>query len=218
MADRELKTGWDEFLYWAAKFISQPNFEEDERAYKIRAVSPLREAVSSLGHGAWYEPLRHGLQNRDNNLVDWRVGQRFRDWADGDRSTAGAALAALWADDASHGSERIDAFNAFVPKEVLSRPGVFCNLAAYLLGAKDPIRWRNYRVTLLERAYELARFSSVRKKKLPREHYGHALSFFDTMIEEARQKGHSHPRPTGLAGSDVGHRRCHSESPLRAQR
>ncbi len=189
MADRELKTGWDEFLYWAEKFISHPNFEEDERIYKIRAVSPLRNAVSSLNDGAWHEALRHGLQNQDNNLVDWRAGQRFRDWADADRSTAGAALAVLWADDVSHGSERIDAFNGFVPKEVLSRPGVFCNLAAYLLGAKDPIRWPNYKVTVLDRAYELARFPSIPKKSSPGEHYGHALSYFDTMIEEALTRG-----------------------------
>ena len=56
MTDRELKTGWDEFLYWAAKFVSQPNFEEDERTYKIRAVEPFTEAMSRLSDGAWMSP------------------------------------------------------------------------------------------------------------------------------------------------------------------
>jgi 5-methylcytosine-specific restriction enzyme B len=188
VADRELKTGWDEFLYWAARLISQPNFEADERTYKMRAVAPLAEAVSSLSDGAWQEPLCRGLQNQDNNVVDWRASQRFRDWAISDEQSAQAAMSALWSSDNTHGSERIDAFNAFVPPEVLSRPGVLCNLAAYLLGAMDPIRWPNFKVTALDLAYELTRFPNISRKSSPGEHYGHALLFFDTMIEEAQTR------------------------------
>jgi hypothetical protein len=187
--DRELKTGWDEFLYWAAKFVSQPNFEEAERAYKVRAVAPFKEAMSRLSDGAWSEPLRRGFQNKDNNVVNWRAGQKFLEWTNTDKASAAAALGILWTDDTTHGSERIEAFDELVPDELLSRPGVFCNLAAYLLGAKDPIRWPNFRVTALSRAYELARYPNVTKRSSSGEHYGRALSFFDTMINEARLRG-----------------------------
>jgi hypothetical protein len=188
VAERELKTGWDEFLHWVERFVSEPSFDADERDYKVKAVEPLREAISRLD-GGWYDALRRGFQNQNNNIVDWRASQSFLSWADENRSSAAEALKLLWSDDASQGAERIDAFNEFIPLEVLSRPGVFCNLAAYLLGAKDPRRWPNFKVTALNLAYELARFPGIPRRSSPGRHYGHALSFFDAMIHEARARG-----------------------------
>ena len=42
---------------------------------------------------------------------------------------------------------------------------------------------------VLDLSYELTRYPAVPKKSSPGEHYGHALSFFDTMIEEASTRG-----------------------------
>ncbi len=189
MTDGEWTTGWDQFMFWVEKFISDPAFTGDERDYKLVAVEPLASAVSEVrSGGSWYEPLHLGLQNQKNNLVNWRSCQRFLDWAEQEPSACGEGLTALWAEGNLSGSDRVEAFDQFVPVDVSTRPGGLCNLAAYLLGGLDPVRWPNYRITALDLAYELARFSEAPSKSAPSVHYGHALSFFDAMMVEAKNR------------------------------
>ena len=127
-----------------------------------------------------------GFQNKDNNIVPWQSSVPFLEWAEADGDAAREALRALWSAEDLDGPTRIDAFDSLVPPEVLPRPGVFCNLAAYLLGAKDPQRWPNYRIRALEDAYELTRFPLIPRKAPSGEYYGHALAFFDAMVAEGR--------------------------------
>jgi len=187
MAEHERKTGWNEFMNWAGTFLAQPNFEALEVTPKLQAVQPLTGL--DLAGDDWFESLRRGLQGPDGHLVPWQVSQPFLEWADRNRRSAAEGLGALWTDDGSHGAERIDAFDAIVPDETVSRPGVFCNLAAFLLGARDPIRWPNFQLKALRHAYELTRFAGVPPKSSPGRHYGHALAFFDRMIAEGRLGG-----------------------------
>jgi len=188
MSAREIKTGWDEFLFWGARFFTDPAFEEDERAYKLRAVKPLEDARTRLEVGEWYEPLRFGLSNKDSNPVAWRTADNFLTWATANGDAAATALRTLWTEEDVSGLARVDAFDALVPAELVARPGGLVNIAAYLLGAVDPIRWPTFRITALKRAYDLARFPSTPPKSSPGTHYGHALEFFDTMLEEAKAR------------------------------
>ena len=188
MPERAIKTGWDEFLFWGARFFADPAFEGDERTYKLTAVKPLEDARARLDSRDWFEPLRLGLSNKNSNPVAWRTADDFLKWATADGDAAAKALRALWTEEEAGGPERVDAFDALVPAELTSRPGGLVNVAAYLLGAVDPIRWPTFRITALRRAYELARFPSAPPKSSPGTHFGHALSFFDTMLEEARAR------------------------------
>jgi hypothetical protein len=188
-SEREIKTGWDEFLFWGERFFTDPVFEEDERIYKLRAVTALVDVRNQLESGGWMEPLRLGLTNKDSNPVAWQAADDFRSWAAEDSEAAAGALSALWTDDHIDGPARVDAFDALVPAEVVGRPGGLVNVAAYLLGAIDPIQWPNFRITAVERAYELTRFPNSPEQSSPGEHYGHALSFFDAMLEEAKVRG-----------------------------
>jgi hypothetical protein len=181
-----VKTGWNEFMHWAATFLAQPNFEALEITPKLQAVEPL--VGLSLEGDDWYDALRRGFQGPDSHLVPWQVSGPFLEWAERSRRSAAEALGALWTDDDLHAAERIDAFDAIVPAEIVSRPGVLCNLAGYLLGAKDPTRWPNFQLKALKHAYELTRFAPVPPKSSPGRHYGHALAFFDRVIAEAHSR------------------------------
>lgn len=80
---------------------------------------------------------------------------------------------------------RLDRFAEILPDTVLSGRGVRLNVAAYLLGASEYIEWPNYRVTVVERACELARVAGAGKELSLGATYQHALAFFDTMQLEA---------------------------------
>ena len=185
-------SGWDQFMYWAEKIVSQPKFRSDERDYKVEAAQPLRESVTQLrARGDWAGPLERAFRVQKGNLVDWHVtGGRgsFGEWAATEPDACGAALAALWTDHNSHGGERIAAFDALVPAEVIGRPGGLANLGAYLLGGLDEARWPNFRIGVLELAWELTRFPPPANSTAS-GNYEHALIFFDAMRAEAAERG-----------------------------
>jgi hypothetical protein len=187
-----VKSGWDPFMYWVEKIVGEVEFRRDERDYKVEAARPLKDAVIQLRAGGdWREPLARAILVQKGNLVDWHVTGgtgNFGDWSNVKPDACTAALAALWAADDSHGGERIAAFDALVPAEVVGRPGGLANLGAYLLGGLDEERWPNFRIGVLERAWELAQFPS------PADHsaagnYEHALTFFDAIKDEAAARG-----------------------------
>jgi hypothetical protein len=136
----------------------------------------------------WLEPLRHAFTSKDNNIVDWRAYGRFLDWAERQPEPCTEALAVLWTDGETSGSERVDGFDALVPDDVSTRPGGLANLAGFLLSGLDAETWPNYRISALDDAYELARFPAVPPKSSPGTHYGHALDFFDATITEAEHQ------------------------------
>jgi hypothetical protein len=189
--DERLETGWDSFLYWATFYFGNPDFDFDanERAYKLAAIAPFADAKAALPDGDWLTPLGRGFKNKDANLVTHYQFTPFLDWARDEPDDGRAALSALWATNESSGADRMDGFDLIVPPEVLSGPGIRCNLAAYLLGAADPIRWPNYKVTANDLACELARYPLPRRECSLGERYGHALGFYDELIDQARQRG-----------------------------
>jgi 8-oxo-dGTP diphosphatase len=180
-------TGWPEFLRWARKFFEMPDFDQEERDYKLKAVQPLKKARKKLLSGEDFFPdLERGFKNTKlNNLVSWRYFGPFLDWARRDPTAARKALQRLWTEDDPDVATRLDAFSARFPKSVVSGPGVRCNLAAYLLGADDPKSWPNYMVRVTSRAYELTRYPEPAKSKSMGELYAHALGFFDRLLGEA---------------------------------
>jgi hypothetical protein len=179
-------TGWPVFLYWARKFYESPQFEEAERNYKFRAVRPLKLARKGLLSGSdWVKDVERGFTNTDNNLVSHWQFRPFLQWVRDDRAAARDAIWRLWTEDDLNAAARLDGFSLLLPKHVLSGSGGRCNLAVYLLGAIDPIRWPNYRVTPIKLAYELTRYLAPEPPLSMGRIYSHALEFFDRLRAEA---------------------------------
>lgn len=182
--------GWPTFLYWARRFYQMPNFEAEERNYKLKAVESLNDSRDRLLDGGdWVSGLKHGFTNKWNNLVSHWQFVPFLDWVEAGGPVAAEALAHLWTTDSIGVEERLDRFSDFLPAHVLSGPGVRCNLAVYLLGAVDPVRWPNYKVVATTRAFDLARYPYPTPGLSMGQLYRHALGFFDRILEEANFVG-----------------------------
>ena len=185
----DLRTGWDEYLRFARRFVEMPGFEDEETDYKLLAVAPLQEAMKLPAGAEWSQAVKRGFSNPHANIVSFWSFSPFIRWMESDVQAAHQALELLWGDGPEDAPARIDAFDEVFPREVLPGDGVRCNVVAYLLGAKAPYDWPNYRAMATRLAFELARHPLMPDGARLGERYGHALSFFDATIAEAAARG-----------------------------
>jgi hypothetical protein len=182
--------GWDGFLEWASLFYSTPEFASEERDYKLEAVEPLRRCRQLLlGGQAWLPELRAGLTNAHSGNVDFRLADRYLEWAEAHPDKAAESLAGLWADGDAEGPARIATFDRLLPSEAASGKGTRLNLAAYLLGAIDPHVWPNYRIRVVEDALELTRTPPPPSDCSLAARYEHSLAFYDEIIARMSSRG-----------------------------
>ena len=179
---------WAAFLYWGRRFREAPDFDVDERNYKLALVELLTPARNALLEGGddWLELLGKALRSRHNNLTDWRQHDTFLKWAAAEPDLARAAVAAAW----EEGADPLDALRRFLdrtPKLAVSSPGNRVSIGSVLLMAVDPYRYPPYRVTPLQRAYKLTDFGLSETEEVGR--YRQALEFFDVVLQRAATEG-----------------------------
>jgi hypothetical protein len=184
--DDHMSTGWESFFFWGRKFLEMPGFGAAGREHTSRAAEQLNDAREALlGSGEWLPTLRSGFGDADNSTVIHFAWRPFMDWAEANPATSTDAVTSLWSKEGAPAPERLDGFGRILPDTVLPGRGVRLNLAAYLLNVVDPVEWPTYRVTVIERACDLAQ-----EPKAPRElslgaTYQHALDFFDKISRHA---------------------------------
>jgi len=73
---------WSSFLYWAGRYRDEPDFDAQERDYKLALVDALTPAKQAIlaGESGWFEPFEAALRGRDNNLIGWRETDRLIKW------------------------------------------------------------------------------------------------------------------------------------------
>jgi len=183
-----LETGWDSFFFWAKQFRDMPTFDAEERDYKASAAAQVAVARRAfLDEADWVPELLASFALQENNLVTHFAWRPFLQWVEADLPEARAALGALWEDGDADAPSRLNAFSARVPDSTVAGRGVRLNVAAYLLGGIDHLRWPNYRVTVLDRACELAKVAKATREMSIGGAYGHALAFFDQLSLEAKR-------------------------------
>lgn len=181
---------WDEFVHWAAKFFDWPSFETEERTYKLKAVAWLDPVRNALEQGeSWFEPLKRGFRNPDNNLTSWQAHDRFLQWAEANHEEAEAALRQLWAPGDVEPGERVRALLEHVPKSFMSGPGARLATTSYLLMSLDPTRFPVYRPTPFDKAFALTGTTKPPARVDEGTLYLHALSLLDRFTEEAATRG-----------------------------
>jgi hypothetical protein len=151
------RTKWKALCKWAERFRALPEFEESERLYKLKAVERIgraREIVLARGSG-WFEELKPGFQNQNNNITNWQAHDTFLKWVSSNRESAASALLALWSGDAS-ASQRVRDFLDRIPQEAISTPGNRLTIASYLLMAEDPAHHPPYKPSAIKAAWAFA--------------------------------------------------------------
>ena len=180
---------WGRFIQWARRFVEHPDFDEEERDYKLEIADNLQVARSALEADSddWVGTLRRAF-GKPNNLTSWQVHDRFLKWCDEHEAKARTALLELCGEETSI-EEAIRGFLHRVPANVDSTPGARANLAAFLAMAVDPNAYPPYRVTVLKSGYDLTGYSAPDKDADEAAVYRHALDFLDIFIREASQRG-----------------------------
>ena len=104
-------TRWDKFLYWSNRFFQEPEFDRNERDYKLVVFARLRDAKDAFAANdpAWIDKLNLAVTTKPNNLTNWRATQPFIAWCRAQPDEADLAFRFLWNEDLAE-ADRFDQF------------------------------------------------------------------------------------------------------------
>ena len=171
---------WDAFIDWAKWFYERPEFEGEERGYKLelaRQLSLVKEALV-LGSPDWPNLLKAAISNRFNNLTNWRVNQNFlRSYG----SDLEEALRRVWGVNGYRDMSlkgRVLGFQEIFPTVT---PGL---LPSLLLMAEGAEHYPVYQNRTLLTACKLTGYPPYNGKDAWMR-YEHMLGFYDEFIQQA---------------------------------
>ena len=184
MTGYSIVDGWDTFVDWAKWFYERPEFEEEEREYKLELAKRLALAKEALVYGSsdWPDLLKAAISSRFNNLTNWRVNQNFLSVK---RPTLEEALRRVWGVDSYRVlslRERVLGFQEIFPQIT---PGL---LPSLLLMAEGAERYPIYRNRALRAACQLTGFPQYNGKDAWIR-YQHMLEYYDEFIKQASLRG-----------------------------
>lgn len=179
---------WGQFILWAKKFVERPDFEANERDYKLDISTRLRDARSALfgNEAGWLERLRKAFQ-KPNNITQHIQHAKLLEWLRADPAGQ-EALRIIW-DTSRPVEERIRGFCGAFPAEVVSGRGVRLNLASYLNLANDPENEPPYRASAFNGAIKLTGHPEAPSELDEAGLYLHALDFLDLMSAKGQELG-----------------------------
>jgi 5-methylcytosine-specific restriction enzyme B len=178
---------WDEFCYWAGMEIARPDFDAEERTYKLEIAERLDEARGRLlaSDAEWLPVLKKAF-GPPNNLTSWQVHAGFLDWCQANRASAERALRAIWVADASD-EVRVGTFVELIPDEIKSARRIM--ILAFLLMALGPESHPPYRTGPFEVAYRLTQYPLPASGLDRSGEYAHVMRFLDMIIAECAKRG-----------------------------
>ena len=188
--DEELEHpgSWKELIFWARRLRQSPEFDEEERDYKLaiaRRLSAVRTQLLSKD-SAWLKDLSKVFSSDKYNLTAWQAHSRFMEWAKADPTEAEALLQKGWT--SPDGVACAERLVADLPVDVLKGQGVrttFASVMAMALGAEEA---PPYRTVPFNTMYNLVGFDdSVAGSMAPK--YRKAIAFLDRLLEEDRAQG-----------------------------
>ena len=166
-----------------------PQFDEWERDYKFKIAERLGRGrtIEDWQSKEWGESLESIFKHK-YPLVSFFTYDNFLKWFREEPGQAQAALAAIWMSDSS-AKERIRSFSERLPQDVISGRGTRLNLASFLMMGVNAVDYPIYQVTALDKGFDFTRHGRPPSEADEAETYGHALGFFDRILEEASKRG-----------------------------
>ena len=179
---------WDELVHWVRYFVGRPDFEKNERDYKIRLGAEFAHARQSVlaGDSNWLQKLEAGFKSKDNNLSRWNQHNRYLDWLRANPVGGLASIQALWNEDDHLAA--IEKWSEATPKAATSGAGSRTMFASLLLLGVDATQYPPFKPTVLDNGYRLVGLPSGERSDESKR-YQTALDFFDRIVEECRQRG-----------------------------
>ena len=179
-------TPWGRFIYWAKLFYDRPDFDEEERDYKLEVAERLRLTKDHLfkGDDGWLTELGEAFGPR-NNLTDRSNHAPFLQWCHAQPDAAAQVLKRFWSADTDV-AVSIDRFFTDLPKE--AQRGSPLPIASLLLSALRPDEWPVCRYKPLRLGCKLTG-SAASGTDDGGALYNAALGFWDDLIKEAARRG-----------------------------
>jgi len=167
---------WSAYLDWCRRFRQLPDFDEQERTYKLEAAARMGRARSALlaGDERWVALCKQGFNGQ--NLTAWQAHDKFVRWAEQHPDRAAAALRSLWGE-GENLQARVSAFQAAMPDDVVGQQGQRLNLASYLLMVERPHDWPPAKIGVVKGAWELSGWGKAAKDAEVADLYARFVAF-----------------------------------------
>ena len=183
----ETSVNWGPLIDLVPQFQSLDEFEELERAYKLRVAEKVTELAKACqsGEEPWAQ-LKAAVRYKENNLIPWQLGDVLIKWGEADPDEAGSALRAIF-DSAKEPYEALADFLEVLPKEVVSGAGSRLALGSFLLMGRDPNVYPIYRARVIRSARLLVGWESEAQNEV--DEYRDAVEMFDEFRRAAIAAG-----------------------------
>lgn len=177
---------WTSFLSQLRRIRETPDFDREERDYKLELASKIRAARDEVvaGGDAWFNELRAAFRDRLNNLTSYRAHEPFIRWLDEDRAGGLEALRTLWLG-AGQPVERLQSFLELVPTVALGPRGERINIGSFLLMAEDATSLPPIKISTFVAAWKSAGWGSEPKDLEPAQVYQRILVFLDELLHDS---------------------------------
>lgn len=177
-----------EFYRRTAFYRYHPEFDVNEREYKIRLASNLRNAHAEIQSNSAnaLTSVRLALRSRDDNIINWRLQVLLFDWFDSQPAKALDQLRVLWSDKGDV-AERLSTFNEGLASAGIRQPGAQLVISSTLLMALSALQFPPVRMEAFKAAMELAGHDSLYSVKGTVERYLLARAFMDWMIQDSKR-------------------------------
>ncbi|TBT84008.1 AAA family ATPase [Propioniciclava sinopodophylli] len=178
---------WTSVVRWVQRIWTTMDLDAEERNYKLDFSRQLkaRRHNDPVGVVEWYESLRKGLFDPNNNLMGWRSRATFDAWAKANPEDARRAVESLWGNDSRSESERVDQFASLIRPAGLTTMGPAVKLASVLLMADDPEVHPPVKVEKTRKAWRLAGWGNEPQSATPGGFVTRAYAFFDELVRDS---------------------------------
>ncbi len=177
---------WSAFLGQLRPIRAMPEFDREERDYKLELAEKIRTARDQVlsGGDGWFDALRGAVRNRLNNLTSYRAHEPFLRWLDEDRAGGLHALRTLWSGD-HQPVERLQSFLELIPAVALGPRGERINIGSFLLMAEDATSLPPMKISTFVTAWKTAGWGPEPKDLEPAQVYQRILVFLDELVHDS---------------------------------